>query len=162
MQNIAPHGSGRDALAHQGDDDAYSSHFVATETAVRDVLGALRGWLQDSAINAGAQSTIELVLAEAMNNIVEHAYADTTSGRIHLRVWHHRDHLQFELSDTGQPMPDLTLPEAVLPSSDKPVCDLPEGGFGWFLIHRLTHDLRYQRNQQENRLCFCIGTNQDD
>ena len=32
--------------------------------------------------------------------------------------------------------------------------DLPEGGFGWFLIRELTHDLTYRRDGSRNHLSF--------
>ena len=35
--------------------------------------------------------------------------------------------------------------------------DLPEGGFGWFLIRTLTTDLRYRREAGRNRLSFQMG-----
>ena len=34
--------------------------------------------------------------------------------------------------------------------------DLPEGGFGWFLIRSLTRDLTYLREDGYNMLCFCV------
>jgi serine/threonine-protein kinase RsbW len=34
--------------------------------------------------------------------------------------------------------------------------DLPEGGFGWFLIRELTKDLQYVRHEDQNRLTFSI------
>jgi serine/threonine-protein kinase RsbW len=32
------------------------------------------------------------------------------------------------------------------------LCDLPEGGFGWLLIRKLTHSLKYCRTNSQNIL----------
>ena len=142
-------------------DDAFSSHFIGTDVAVREVLADLRRWLTRSQVSADAQGTVELVLAEALNNVVEHAYADTTAGLVQLDIWHRDTHLEFKLNDRGTPMPNLMLPAGSLPDADGPLCDLPEGGFGWFLIHRLTHELSYARDGEKNCVCFKIMINDD-
>jgi serine/threonine-protein kinase RsbW len=140
-------------------DDAYCIDFLASEPTVRHTLGDLRKWMRRVKISADTLGTIELVLAEALNNIVEHAYAQTGQGHVHLCIRRHKAHLAFELLDQGGPLPGLSLPLAALPGTTGPICDLPEGGFGWFLIHRLTSDLSYQRIADENRLTFKIRIN---
>lgn len=140
-------------------DDTYSIGFLASEPAVRTILGDLRGWLHGANVPADSLGTVELVLAEALNNIVEHAYAQTGRGPVQMSVRRHKAHLAFDVLDQGLPLPGLVLPVPNLPGTDGPVCTLPEGGFGWFLIHRLTYDLTYQRDTGRNHLCFNIRTN---
>ena len=53
-------------------------------------------------------------------------------------------------------MPGLTLPEGTLAEIGSEVEDLPEGGFGWFLIRTLTNDLSYLRLQEQNILSFVV------
>ena len=36
------------------------------------------------------------------------------------------------------------------------VADLPEGGFGWYLIRTLTQELTYLRDGERNLLSMCI------
>lgn len=52
-------------------------------------------------------------------------------------------------------MPGLCLP----PGLQQPVDlleDIPEGGYGWFLIRSLTKDLAYHRINGTNHLSFLI------
>lgn len=96
------------------------------------------------------RGTVELVLAEVLNNVAEHAYA-RTSGHVAVTVALHGDALLCEVVDEGAAMPNGRLPEGQLPQDD-----LPEGGFGWHLIRSLTRDLSYRRQRGTNRLGFAI------
>ena len=42
----------------------------------------------------------------------------------------------------------------------RPIGALPEGGFGWLIIRRLAHDVRYLRQSGVNELSFrlAVGT----
>ena len=104
------------------------------------------------------RGTAEIVLAEVLNNIVEHAYADQ-AGNITLRLVRHDGGLHCTVSDTGAPMPGLCLPEGRFQPLDD-LADLPEGGFGWFLIRSLVTELTYQRIDGENRLSFILPDEQ--
>ncbi|WP_456387436.1 ATP-binding protein [Profundibacter sp.] len=123
-----------------------------------DTIAALR-FLDFSSEEYG---TIEMVLAEIMNNIVEHAYANDPDGMIELEILPANNGLKCILRDDGQPMPDGNVPMGCLPSQnvgpDFAVDDLPEGGFGWFLIRDLTRDLQYTRADGKNVLTFRIAT----
>ncbi len=54
-------------------------------------------------------------------------------------------------------MPDGEIPLGTLSSSKVPVEDLPEGGFGWFLIQHLAKDVSYARCTGENRLSLRLA-----
>lgn len=101
-------------------------------------------------------STAEIALAEAMNNIVEHAYRDDV-GNIDVEVRSVDNSLAFKLTDKGKPMPDGTVPLGEIPEYPSDPQKMPEGGFGWFLIHDLTSDLSYQRVDGQNELRFCVA-----
>ncbi|MEX3313837.1 ATP-binding protein [Sulfitobacter sp. PS-8MA] len=122
---------------------------LATREALRRVLEGLR----PLALEAEVASTVELVLAEVLNNIVEHAYPDPKApGPIHVACRHAGDGLHFQLRDSGLPMPGGQAPLGMAQSVDTDAADLPEGGFGWFLIRDLAEDLTYRRVAQENQL----------
>ena len=94
--------------------------------------------------------TVELVLAEVLNNIAEHAYADAP-GHVAVTVVLVADGIACEVVDEGAAMPGGALPEGNLPEEH-----LPEGGFGWHLIRSLTRDVAYRRQRGTNRLTFHI------
>ena len=94
----------------------------------------------------------EIVLAEVLNNIVEHAYAQFP-GNIAIWITLRDSFLFVRTEDDGVPMPGGDLPGGKMACS----ADLPEGGFGWFLIRNLSHELTYQRDGERNLLSFCIS-----
>ncbi|WP_343080229.1 ATP-binding protein [Ostreiculturibacter nitratireducens] len=102
--------------------------------------------------------TMELVLAEVLNNIVEHAYAGRKGGMIDLSISVTGRGLEVRVADQGLPMPGGVLPAGLAPSLKMSggTQDLPEGGFGWFLIHDLTQDIDYLRDGRTNRLRFVL------
>lgn len=128
----------------------------ASPDSVRNSLESLRKALSELGFSEDYLGTTELVLAEALNNIVEHAYAGRSDGQIRLDFDCTSDGCAYQLKDEGVAMPGLTLPKGKKANLDVDVQDLPEGGFGWSLIHMLTENLHYQRNQGENRLTFQI------
>ena len=102
----------------------------------------------------------ELILAEVMNNITEHAGSDQTieerlyAPLIHLSIASHVTGLACAISDDGQSLPNDCLQPRALQDVVYP--DLPEGGFGWFLIHDLTQSLCYYREGSRNFLAFTV------
>jgi len=64
-------------------------------------------------------------------------------------------------SDSGRPMPEEKLPMAVQADVDVDMFDLPEGGFGWFLIQDLAKDVDYAYEKGKNildlRLAVAMG-----
>ena len=120
---------------------------------MREALTGVLKALQPLALEIEEMSTIELVLAEALNNIVEHAYPDVTrGGPIRIRGDKRIDGLHFRIEDAGKAMPDGKTPIGDMPTIDVMASDLPEGGFGWFLIRDLTDSLSYRRFGAQNRL----------
>ena len=126
--------------------------------AVRQALQeACATWLLRS-LTEDARGTAEIVIAEALNNIVEHACA-SGEGEIELSLKRTGGKLSVLITDRGHPMPGGTLPEGRLPVPDPD--DLPEGGFGWFLIRSLSQDLRYCRADGRNHLFFRLDADQE-
>lgn len=128
------------------------------EMAVRHALKQIFAKLDQLALDAEESATVELVLAEAMNNIVEHAYpVEDPQGPIHVQCCQKINGLHFTIKDRGHPMPDGQMPLGLAQSVDVDPFDMPEGGYGWFLIKDLAKDLSYQRVGQENHLDLRIA-----
>ncbi|MBE9639134.1 ATP-binding protein [Salipiger pacificus] len=130
---------------------ALYAEFTSSTAEVRRVLQRVRGVLDKAGLCRGARDNIELVLAEALNNVAEHAYDAKAPGLIRLCLSLRPGIIGLELRDRGRPMPNLVLPEGRF----KPLGgggDLPEGGFGWFLIRRLSAHVTYRREGGENVL----------
>jgi len=88
--------------------------FQALPLAVRHVLTTIMEDLGPLRLNPDARSAVELVLAEALNNVVEHAYrnpqGEWADGFIDLRIAQDGETLRVVLCDRGRPMPDHALP----------------------------------------------------
>lgn len=130
---------------------------LASTVGVREGLREVTARLFDEGYAAEDVSIVELVLAETLNNIVEHAYEDRGAGEIALHVTSTHDALDFRVTDFGKEMPDGEPPEGAQADLDCATEDLPEGGFGWFLIRELTHNLRYSRENTANVFAFGIN-----
>ena len=126
--------------------------------AVRHALCALFERLMAGRMSTDARETAEIVLAEALNNIVEHAYAHS-AGEIEVTVDVSASGLTCKIMDAGVPLPDGALPPASLPPMQTGD-GLPEGGFGWHLIRTLSEDLAYRREGGRNFLTFRISAQQ--
>lgn len=99
----------------------------------------------------------ELVLAEVLNNVVEHAYGEA-GGRVEVSLQKGPGGVQCLITDEGRAMPGGELPEGRLPGGPEiNLSDLPEGGFGWHLIRSLSTDLTYARVDGQNRLSFLLA-----
>jgi serine/threonine-protein kinase RsbW len=126
----------------------------STPTAVRTGLARLLASDVIQTLHDGARGTAEIVLAEVLNNIVEHAYAGD-AGVILIGMAHHPDGVHVTVRDQGHPFPRQELPQGLLPDIAS-FADLPEGGFGWHLIRSLVRNLTYQRADGCNHLSFYL------
>lgn len=116
---------------------------------------------------ADAIGRLELVLAEVLNNIVEHgigaghgddAGGDNAAGiararAVHLLVSLEGRTLRCVITDTGVLLPGDCLAPRSLPRCEP---ELPEGGFGWYLIQDLVSELGYSRSAGRNCLTFTL------
>jgi len=130
--------------------------FPGTELALRDALKKAMTFLRGLDLGQDACGLVELVLAEAVNNIIEHAYTGTGDGIVECRLRKDGELLHFCILDDGLPMPTGAVPEKKQQDLNGDLQDLPEGGFGWFLIHELTENLHYTRAGNRNRLEFTM------
>lgn len=130
--------------------------FDADPAAIRGALKRLLASPPLSGLPGDQRSMAELVLAEVLNNVAEHAYGEA-GGKAEIRLCKQADGVRFLIIDQGRPMPDGRLPEGRLPGGpDLALEDLPEGGFGWHLIRSLCTDLSYARVGGQNRLSFAM------
>ena len=128
------------------------------ERAVRTALARMMQALEPLQLDIEESGTVELVLAEALNNIVEHAYPPgDTPGPISLTCVHGCSGLETTIVDSGRPMPNGRTPVGDAVNVDVDLSDLPEGGFGWFLIKDLAKDVVYRRQGSENHLSFRLA-----
>lgn len=136
------------------DRDEFLIRFETGELAVRQALGTLMGRLAPLGLTADTLGQTEIVVAEVLNNIVEHAY--DIAGEVSLAVQVLPDSLRFTSVDAGHALPSSLLTTGSMPDIPVDPLDLPEGGFGWAMIRELTESLHYRRIEGQNHLSFSI------
>ncbi len=130
--------------------------FPSESFAVRKALKSLMGGLHHLQLSDETLSIAEIVIAEALNNVVEHAYGENALGVIEVKMRKQDDQLWVQIIDDGRAMPGDQLPPGAAHDLDTCQEDLPEGGFGWNMIRELTDDLQYKRQDNQNRLTFSL------
>ncbi|MCU0826772.1 MAG: ATP-binding protein [Tabrizicola sp.] len=130
--------------------DTHDLVLRADPLSVRSALQSITSVPPVSQLTHDQRATVELVLAEVLNNVAEHAYAEV-AGHVAVTIVLVPGGMACEVVDEGGAMPGGTLPEGQLPDDA-----LAEGGFGWHLIRTLTKDLSYRRQRGTNRLNFLI------
>lgn len=106
---------------------------------------------QDGA-HTDASDMLRLCLAEALNNIVEHAYCGAEGKPIYADVHLKRTGYEVLLIDEGRPMPDGEAPDGEIEFDEDDLSALPEGGFGWMLIRSEMDLVEYERREGCNVL----------
>lgn len=130
--------------------------FTATPLTVRDSLQKMLALPPLARLSDDRRGTAEVVLGEVLNNVAEHAYGNRP-GLVAVSITQTSQGLRCVIVDQGKAMPGGTLPEGrLLGRLGLALDDLPEGGFGWCLIHRLTTDLGYTRVDGCNHLQFIL------
>lgn len=127
----------------------------ATEAGTRRALAQIMQQITarlDGQLSVERAGMVEVALAEVINNIVEHAYGGNGDGEIRLSARLDCPLLRVEVCDDGAPLPGLAIPPSRPVDLAVARGNLPEGGFGWILIHAVASDVRYTRSGGVNRL----------
>ncbi|MCP4820134.1 MAG: ATP-binding protein [Shimia sp.] len=128
-----------------------------TPKEVRYALETLRERLTERQLEACNAGTLEIVLAEVLNNVVEHALVHQSDGLISLTGNYDSNSWFLKVRDNGAPMPEDQIPSGKPPEVDADLMDLPEGGFGWMMVRTLARDIVYARTDEGwNELTFSI------
>jgi serine/threonine-protein kinase RsbW len=119
-------------------------HVIAADpAAVRDLLIALEQGPALAGLTGEERECTLLVLAEALNNVVEHGYGGGP-GWIGLMPGPRHSGRDWRILDRSQSVPPEECLQAEMPQ------DAAEGGFGWPLIRALTEEVGLRR---------CVGFN---
>ena len=92
---------------------------------------------------------INLVIEEAVSNIIFYAFADNEKHEIKISISLNIDKLLIEIADNGLPFNPMLQqePDITLPLKERPV-----GGLGIFLITQIMDEVSYVRQKNQNIL----------
>lgn len=132
----------------------FERRFASGDLATRAVLHDICASLAAAGLDDDDLGTVELVLAEVLNNIAEHSYGPG-GGQVRVRLHGSGPCLRCEIADDGAAMPLGRVPQSGLPTIAPPA-PLPEGGFGWHIVRCLVSSLEYRRSPAGNALFLTI------
>jgi len=98
---------------------------------------------------AHLKSSINLVLEEALTNIIFYAFDKNTENEITIELETEGNQLEIILTDSGKPYDPTQQkePDINLSAEDRPI-----GGLGIFLIKQMMDQVSYQRIDNTNQL----------
>ncbi|UWQ81323.1 ATP-binding protein [Leisingera sp. S132] len=134
----------------------FACSFTATNLDARSGVSSVVDRLRTLGIPAARADEVQIALTEAVNNVVEHAYAENDPGDVRIQAKLSPEHLWVSIQDAGAPYPNGELPEGKPADVNVPAKNLPEGGFGWFLIRELASQVQYERSEGSNNLTLCF------
>lgn len=108
----------------------------------------IKTFCEDNNIPDGTIREIELCLAEALNNIIKHAYKGDETNLIEIDVEVEETKVTICLTDFGEPRKNLGKPKLEFDPND--IDSLPEGGMGLFIIEQLMDENTYSRDGDKN------------
>ena len=131
-------------------------NIASTLEQVSDAVAAVGNWLENEGIDPECIGDITLVMAEALNNVIEHAYNFAPNETIQIRTTLRQSTMSVQIIDSGVPFDG---PPAQVPQKEigEEIADLPEGGFGWFLIQRLCDDIHFAHADGRNKLTLVLS-----
>ena len=101
---------------------------------VSSVCFIAKTFCEENYVNEDKTREIELSLAEALNNIIKHAYKGDETNKIEIAMTYDDNKLTIKLIDNGIPRKNLKKP--VLEFDPNDIDSLPEGGMGLFIIEQ--------------------------
>ncbi|SES73726.1 ATP-binding protein [Paracoccus homiensis] len=147
-QNVGPHP--RPSMSTK---PMFHRVFAAEPSVVRKTLVDIRARF-GAGLDEDTMGRLELVLAEVLNNVAEHAVDVRQGTSIHLCIVRQDAGFACAITDDGVSLPQECLQPRNLPQDG--ATELPEGGFGWYLIQDLTQALCYYRERHRNFLAFSV------
>ncbi|WP_338153179.1 ATP-binding protein [Pseudophaeobacter leonis] len=85
--------------------ETFACSFTATELNARSGISQVMTQLRDFDLPEESAGDVQIALAEAVNNVVEHAYSGRVSGDIYIKCNLSAQELWIEISDFGHPLP---------------------------------------------------------
>jgi serine/threonine-protein kinase RsbW len=130
---------------------SFRRSFTNSQKIIANLLRDIRSWMEQINLPNGIITNVQIALGEALNNIIEHGFQESDCGTIELEIKAHKTNTVITLTDNGMEfVPPDNICTPVHDISD--IDNLPEGGFGWFLINEITSSYSFSRVCNQNQL----------
>ncbi len=118
---------------------------------VPHLLDDIQDWMKTVGVSEGKTTDVQIVLAEALNNVIEHGFEHENMGELEIRIEVFGERVTVHVSDNGMEFTPPSNTQTPLKFEDN-LDELPEGGFGWFLIKEITSSFEFHRKKDRNEL----------
>jgi serine/threonine-protein kinase RsbW len=122
-----------------------------------DELPRLHDWLEQTIgcvkISSKHAFRLQLVLVEAVTNVIKYAYSDITEHEIEIVLHHWETITAVQVQDDGLPFDLCQQPQREFPDRLE---EAGEGGLGILLIRYYTDECQYRREDCKNVLTLII------
>ncbi len=115
---------------------------------------AVHAFLQPHGLSEATVFDVELVLEEALMNVIWHGYGGQAGQRIGLRVRLETDQVLIEIDDDGIAFDPLSVARPALPSS---IGEARPGGLGLLLLRERAAAVDYRREDGRNHLRVAVA-----
>ena len=120
---------------------------------VRDILERMAEEVNAAQGAAFAFFPISLVVAEVLNNSIQHGVNFKSSGHLRVRHLSCQNCIEITLIDTGCAYPPPEMPSGTDPLNPS------ESGYGWMIILQLCTRIQYRHKSGRNLLRLCLPIN---
>jgi serine/threonine-protein kinase RsbW len=93
---------------------------------------------------------IQLSVVESVNNVVKHAYGEQSGHEAMVAIKIFPDRISFQILDTGKIMESINQEKIEFPLDNR--ANLPEGGWGHYIIRTVMDKVAYQTVDNTNIL----------
>ena len=135
---------------------AFERSFLSTlqnvSTTVKQLADYCKGTAGQGEAEEIAVEQVELCVAEALTNVVKHAYDCQGNKIVNVVCALTRSHIVVDIEDEGKELPHHLLATAGPRELGSDIIELPENGFGWFLIMDQMDAVEYVRQDGINHL----------
>lgn len=121
---------------------------MSTYAEVEKINSVLKVFYQKNKFNVDDIIELEIILVEALNNIVKHAYKEKSSMKIIIEMKVENGVWEIRLVDFGISRENKKIKP--LNFEPKNIDSLPESGMGLFLINKLTDFNKYLKHTDRN------------
>jgi anti-sigma regulatory factor (Ser/Thr protein kinase) len=122
-----------------------------------DNLDEIREFVGDGARRVGFSDkdiyAIQLAADEASSNIIEHAYAGTTGGKLEVELSVSANELKIIMRDHGKPFDPSSVPE---PNVKADLSERKIGGLGMYLMRKLMDEVSYESSPENGNILTMI------
>ena len=112
-----------------------------------------RQFLLNNAVDEHALAAVELVLEEAVTNVVRYGYDNPVGHIIDIDLQVDLDEVQILIVDDGHPFDPLDSGGLLLPDSLE---DAQVGGLGLLMIRNTANTMSYERRDGQNRFLLTV------